>query len=118
MGMLERRRSAIAAGSLIVLVGAALAVAAGVPDRASFLVPAGREGFPAWLGGPLAGVGPELQPGGFSVLVLVMCAAYAAALVVADAVRPAWAVAAVLGAHLALDKSSAYAIIFSEVLRL
>ena len=106
VGMLERRRSAIAAGSLIVLVGAALAVAAGVPDRASFLVPAGREGFPAWLGGPLAGVGPELQPGSFSVLVLVMCAAYAAALVVADAVRPAWAVAAVLGAHLALALSA------------
>ena len=106
VGMLERRRSAIAAGALIVLVSMALAVAAGVPDRPSFLVPAGRQGFPGWLAGPLAGAGPELTPAGFSVLVLIMCAAYATVLVVADAVRPAWAVAAVLGAHLALALSA------------
>ena len=106
VGVLERRRSAIAAGSLLVLVTTALAVAAGVPDRPSFLVPAGSEGFPDWLAGPLAGSGPELAPASFSVLVLVMCAAYAIALFVADAVRPAWAVAAVLGAHLALALSA------------
>ena len=102
VGVLERRRGALAAAALVALAGAAVGIAIGVPDGPSFLVPAGRDGFPGWLGGPLAGWGPELGPGSFSVLVLVMCAAYAAALAVSDAVRPAWAVAAVVGAHLAL----------------
>ena len=106
VGALERRRSAVAAAALIALVVAAIGVAIGIPARSSFLVPAGQEGFPGWLAGPLAGRGPELTPASFSLLVLVMCAAYATALVVSEAVRPAWAAAAVITAHLAFGLSA------------
>lgn len=98
---LEGRRGVTAAGSLVVFGLATLALATGVPDRPSFLVPAARAAYPGWLAGPLAGLGPDLTPTTFSVLVVVLCAAYAVALAVADAVRPGWAVAAVVLAHVA-----------------
>ena len=106
VGVLERRRSTVAAVALVALVGAAIGVAIGVPAGSSFLVPAGQDEFPGWLAGPLAGRGPKLTPASFSLLVLVMCAGYVTALAVSDAVRPAWAAAAVVGAHLAFGLSA------------
>ena len=102
----ERRRAGAAGAALAVVVLGSVALAVGVPARPSFLLPAGRDGVPGWLAGPLTGLGPELSLATFSVLVLVMCASYVVALALADAVRPAWVVAAVVLAHLALALSA------------
>lgn len=94
-----RLRGPLGAAALIVMAAAGLAIAAGAAAGPSFLVPSSRAGFPDWLGGPLAGLAPELSATGFSVLVLVMCASYGGALACAGAIRPRWALAAIGALH-------------------
>src|SRR5947209_17215385 len=62
----------IFAGSLIVASAAA--------THPSFLVPLAGGGFPGWLAGPLKGAGPALSQTGFELLMVAMCACYAASL--------------------------------------
>lgn len=79
---------------------AGLAIAAGAASSASFLVPSSRAGFPDWLAGPLAGLGPGLTPTSFSLLVLAMCAGYATVLMSAAAVSARGAVTGIVALHL------------------
>jgi len=92
----RRRLGAVALGT--VLVGA-LALVLGTPARGSFLVPAGVERFPAWLGGTLAGRSAPLRSDGYSLLLLLMCAGYAGALACAREIPAGWAAGAVVAAH-------------------
>lgn len=93
-------RQAIAAGALVALVALGATLAVGAAARPSFLVPFSLRDYPGWLGGPLAGLGPGLGGDSFSVLVLLMCGCYLATLACAGAVRPGWALGAILTLHL------------------
>jgi hypothetical protein len=69
----------------------------------SSLVPAAAPGrFPAWLAGPLHGILPAGQGGGYEALLLAICACYGLVLVCARAVgtRTLWA--GIVLAHLAV----------------
>jgi len=92
----RRRLGVVALGTVLL---AAVAIVLGTPARGSFLVPAGVERFPAWLGGPLAGRAAPLRSTGYSVLLLLMCAGYAGALACAREVPGRWAAGAIVAAH-------------------
>lgn len=100
LGLSGPARAALGASALAGLVACALAIAVGAAASPSFLIPSSRAGFPAWLGGPLSGLGEGLTGSGFSVLVAVMCVCYATALACASAVRARWALAGVMALHL------------------
>lgn len=68
---------------LLGVVVCAFLVSAGAASEPSRYVPARSGGWPAWLAGPLRGLGIGLSTGGFQTLVLIMCASYLLVLLVA-----------------------------------
>jgi len=81
----------ILAGSVVVVGSAA--------THGSFLVPLAGGGFPGWLAGPLAGIGPRLGQTGFELLVVAMCLCYATSLWLADSLSRTALVATILAVH-------------------
>ena len=95
------RREALAAATLagMVATGAKLAFdAAAMPSRPLVFSLSSR-GFPGWLSGPFHGLGSHLTWTSFYAEVLVLCALWVAALVLADSIRLRWAMAAVVALH-------------------
>ena len=95
------RREALAAATLagMVATGAKLAFdAAAMPSRPLVFSLSSR-GFPGWLSGPFHGLGSHLTWASFYAEVLVLCALWIAALVLADSIRLRWAMAAVVALH-------------------
>jgi hypothetical protein len=68
---------------LVGFVVCAFLVSAGAASQPGQYVPARSGGWPAWLAGPLRGLGIGLSSGGFQTLVLLMCASYLLVLLVA-----------------------------------
>jgi hypothetical protein len=98
------RREALAAATLasMVATGAKLAFdAAAMPSRPLVFSLSSR-GFPGWLSGPFHGLGSHLTWASFYVEVLVLCALWVAALMLADSIRLRWAMAAVVALHVLL----------------
>jgi Glycosyltransferase family 87 len=77
-----------AAGLAGVLVSVFL-VSAGAASAPSQYVPGRSGGWPAWLAGPLRGLGLGLSSARFQTLVLVMCAGYVLVLAAARSLPPA-----------------------------
>ena len=98
----EARRRWLAALALVAVVGASLAIAVGTAAGVSAVVPIGGPGFPGWLAGPLAGLGPPIGPVGFSAAMAALCASYAALLAFGRALPVRWALAAVAATHVVL----------------
>ena len=95
------RREALAAATLagMVATGAKLAFdAAAMPSRPLVFSLSSR-GFPGWLSGPFHGLGSHLTWTSFYAELLVLCALWAAALWLADAIRLRWALIAVVALH-------------------
>jgi Glycosyltransferase family 87 len=88
--------------ALVVLAAACFALAAAAASRRSALVPSAHRDFPAWLAGPLHGLGLGVAPARFQVLVAVICAGYAIALACASRLSPAPVAAAIAACHVAL----------------
>ena len=74
---------AIGAVGLIGVVTSVFLISAGAASAPSLYVPARSGGWPAWLAGPLAGLGIGLTSNGFQTLTLLMCASYALVLLAA-----------------------------------
>jgi len=87
-------------GALLGLVGCSLALAAGGAGAPSTLVPAGREGFPGWLAGPLSGLGLSPSAARFQALLVAMCACYAVVLACVAVLDFRVLVGAIVGAHI------------------
>jgi hypothetical protein len=68
-------------------------------SHGSFLVPLAEGGFPSWLAGPLAGIGPRLDQTGFELLVVGMCVCYATSLWLADSLSSTAVIATILAVH-------------------
>jgi hypothetical protein len=105
----SRARVAIAAASLLAIVGISLLVVVLAANRPSFLVPATHNGyFPRWLAGPLGGLWPSFTTGSgalkyiFTVGMVVMYAAYVLALSHVRHLRARWVIAAVVAAHVVM----------------
>jgi alpha-1,6-mannosyltransferase len=95
------RRDVLAAAVLagMVVLGAKLAFdAAAMPSRPLVFSLAGR-GFPGWLSGPFHGLGTHLTWDSFYAMLLGLGALWAAACRLASAIRPRWALAAVVLLH-------------------
>lgn len=98
-------RDAAAATSLagiVVVVFLFAAAAASGPFQFVRNLKLVSSGLPAFINGPLAGLSPGLDPGRLIVLSGLLFALYLAAVALADALRPAWVVAALLAVHAAL----------------
>ena len=82
-------RSRVALGALGLLGIVAMCLPAERRRRRapSQYVPARSGGWPAWMAGPLRGLGLGLSSGSFQTLMLVMCASYLLVLVVARRCR-------------------------------
>src|SRR4051812_36941836 len=95
------RREALAAATLAAMVGVGAKLAfdaAAMPSR-TLVFSLSSRGFPGWLSGPFHGLGSHLTWTGFYVEVLALCALWAAALWLADAIRLRWALMAVVALH-------------------
>lgn len=68
---------------LLGIVACVFLVSAGAASAPSQYVPARSGGWPAWLAGPLRGLGIGLSSSGFQALMLIMCASYLLVLLVA-----------------------------------
>ncbi len=92
------RRELAAIGALAGVVAAGVAlVADSATTHRSFGVPhQGRGGAPAWVAGPLADYGGTMTAARFIVLVAAMWVCYLLVLAFADAVRPSWAIGAIV----------------------
>lgn len=93
---------ALGALGLLGVLASVLLVAAGAAGGPSQYVPAREGGWPAWLAGPLRGIGIGLSSGGFQALMLAMCASYLLVLATARALPLAPLLAAIVLAHVAL----------------
>ncbi len=93
-------RAPLAALALAGLVVSGALICLEAAAHKTTLIPASRGEFPDWLAGPLPGIGNGLSEPRFCVLILVMCGCYLAVLALAGAVRPAWAIGAVVALHL------------------
>lgn len=91
------RRLAGATGLVTIVAGTA-AIATAAAAAPSFLVPAGRGGWPGWLSGPLP-AGPGLDTTAYGVLVLAILGGYLAALWAAPVLSARVVVAAIVVAH-------------------
>jgi len=80
------------------LLACAAAVAIGAAGGTPFLVPT-RGPTPAWVVGPLAGLGPVLRPVGFSALLLAMSACYLVVLPLTERIGRTVLVAALVAVH-------------------
>ena len=92
-------REALAAVSLAILLGGALVTIIAAADGSTLLVPAGHERFPAWLAGPLSGLGQSLPVAPLVALLATMWIAYVLMLAVVDAIPGRTALGAVVAAH-------------------
>ena len=100
---MRARRSEVGAvvGFGLLLVCSVL-IAGGAAARPSGQVPASRHGFPDWLRGPFQGLGFDgLTSHRFALLLLGVTVGYLAVLACAGAVRPRWAIAAIVAVHAA-----------------
>lgn len=89
------------AGLVGVLVGV-VAITAGAASHPTRYVPGRSGGWPAWLAGPLHGLGLGLGQSSFQTLMLVMCGAYLAVLLAARALDSRAIGAVIVAANLAL----------------
>jgi alpha-1,6-mannosyltransferase len=98
------RREALAAATLagMVATGAKLAFDAAAEPSRPLVFSLSSRGFPGWLSGPFHGLGAHLTWASFYAEILVLCALWVAALVLADSIRLRWAMAAVVSLHLLL----------------
>ncbi len=81
-----RALRALGALGLIAILASVLLICAGAASAPSIYVPGRSGGWPAWMAGPLRGLGSgTLTSGGFQTLTLIMCAGYGATLVAARA---------------------------------
>jgi alpha-1,6-mannosyltransferase len=92
-----RRQVGIA--SVVVLVFAGSALAAGAAQGTSFFVPASRIAFPGWMRGPLYGLDLELTPSDGSLLLIAMFAGYLGILACARALPVRLTVGAAVMLH-------------------
>jgi alpha-1,6-mannosyltransferase len=95
-------REAAAATTLAgIVVGVFLFAAAAASGPYSFVYhrQLGPSGLPGWVDGPLDGLSPGLTAQRLIVLSIVLFALYLAAVALADAMRFAWVVAAILAVH-------------------
>lgn len=92
-------RAPLAALALLGLVVSGALICLEAAASKTTLIPASRGEYPDWLAGPLPGIGGGLSEPRFCVLILVMCGCYLAVLALAGAVRPAWAIGAVVALH-------------------
>ncbi len=105
---LRTAREALAATSLAGIVGVCFLISAGAASGSSLFVHASHDtstvdfDYPHWLAGPLRGLAAPLTITGWIELVVALLALYVLVLLVADVVRPAWAVTAIVAAHLLL----------------
>jgi hypothetical protein len=99
LSALRSTRAAVAAGGMLVLLAAGCLLVAQAAGGASLIVPAGREEYPGWMAGPLAGVAtpPTFEQAG--VLLCLLTAGYLAALWGAPAVSPRVAIGAIVALH-------------------
>ncbi len=102
----ERLAAALAAVSLIGLVGISLLVVVAAAERPSFLTPISRPRFfPAWMVGPLGGLWPQLTSNYDTLAWLVSAAMgvmyvlYVIAFTTVWRLRARWTVGAVLALH-------------------
>lgn len=89
---------ALGALALLGIVACVLLVSAGAASAPSQYVPARQGGWPAWLAGPLRGLGIGLSSSSFQTLMLIMCACYALVLLVARRLPLAALAAAIVAA--------------------
>ncbi len=80
---------ALGALGLLGIVASVFLLSAGAASAPGQYVPAREGGWPAWLAGPLRGVGVGLSSGSFQTLMLVMCASYVLVLASARGLPPA-----------------------------
>jgi hypothetical protein len=86
---------ALGVAGLVGVVASVLAVAAGAAGAPTQYVPGRSGGWPAWLYGPLHGLGLGIGSSSFQALTLAMCASYVAVLLAAR-VLPGRAIAAAI----------------------
>jgi alpha-1,6-mannosyltransferase len=89
------------AGSLMLagVVSSGFLIAAGAAGERSSFVPGRKGGYPGWLHEPLSSLHLGLDPNGIVVVLAAMWAFYAGALLLARAIPPRWALAAILSLH-------------------
>jgi len=75
---------ALGALGLLGIVTSIFIVSAGASSAPGEYVPARTGGWPAWMAGPLRGLGIGLSNAGFQTLVVVMCVSYLLVLVAAS----------------------------------
>jgi len=92
------RSALLARWGLAGLLGCALAVAVGAAGGTAFLLPT-RGAAPAWVAGPLAGLGPALGPASFSALLAAMSGCYLLIVGLVERVGSTALVAAVVALH-------------------
>ncbi len=80
---------ALGALGLLGIVASVFLLSAGAASGPGQYVPAREGGWPAWLAGPLRGLGVGLSSGDFQTLMLLMCASYLLVLASARALPPA-----------------------------
>ena len=86
-------------GALLALLGCGVLVAVASAAGESFLVATPPERFPAWITGPLGGLGKPIGRPEFLTLMLFMWAAYAAVIAAGSRVRPVPALGVVVALH-------------------
>ena len=98
----QRRAAAAGTAALAGLLAAlALLAIATASATSSAVAEAGPHFFPAWLAGPLHGLGPATSTAGLELLVLAICACYLVALRCAAAISSRRLWVAIVLAHLA-----------------
>lgn len=90
---------ALGALGLLGIVASAAVISVDAAARPGELVPAREGGWPAWLAGPLSGLGTGITRYGFQTLMLVMCGCYLLVLVGARTLPVAAIAATVVAAH-------------------
>ncbi len=80
----SRALRVLGAAGLIAILTSVLLIGAGAASAPSIYVPGRSGGWPAWMAGPLRGLGIGVSTSGdFQALTLIMCAGYAAVLLAA-----------------------------------
>jgi alpha-1,6-mannosyltransferase len=90
---------ALGALGLVSIVVCVFLLCAGAASGPSQFVPARSGGWPAWMAGPLSGLGIGLSSAGFQALMLTLCVGYALVLVAARRLPLAAIVAAIVVAN-------------------
>ena len=105
---LRTAREATAATALAGILGICFLISAGAASGSSLFVHGSHDtvatdfDYPHWLAGPLRGLAAPLTVTGWIELVVALFALYVLVLLLADVIRPAWAVAALVATHLLL----------------